>query len=61
MLRRSNYVTNSTVNFRVFTEEQCQELHSAALEILERVGVEMHSEKALEVAKKAGAYVEGTE
>ncbi|ATW27906.1 trimethylamine methyltransferase family protein [Candidatus Formimonas warabiya] len=59
MLRRSNYVTNSTVNFRVFTEEQCQELHSAALEILERVGVEMHSEKALEVAKKAGAYVEG--
>ena len=59
MLNTSNYVTNSTVNFKVFTEQQCQELHSAALEILERVGVEMHSEKALEVAKKAGAYVEG--
>lgn len=59
MLRRSNYQTNSTLHFRVFTEQQCQELHSAALEILERVGVEMHSERALEVAKKAGAYVEG--
>ena len=59
MLRRSNYQTNSTLNFRVFTEEQCQELHSAAMEILERVGVEMHSEKALKVAKKAGAYVDG--
>lgn len=59
MLRRSNYVTNSSLQFRVFSEEQCQELHSAALEILERVGVEMHSERALEVAKKAGAYVEG--
>lgn len=59
MLNTSNYVANSTVNFKVFTQQQCQELHSAALEILERVGVEMHSEKALEMAKKAGAYVEG--
>lgn len=53
MLRKSN------LNFQVLTEQQCQELHSAAVEILERVGVEIHSEKALEVAKKAGAYVEG--
>lgn len=59
MLSRSNYVTNSTLNFRVFTEQQCQELHSAALEVLERVGVEIHSERGLEVARKAGAYVEG--
>jgi len=58
MLRRSNYQTNATLNFRVFTEDQCQELHSAALEILERVGVEMHSKKALEAAKKAGAFVD---
>jgi len=59
MLRRSNYKTNSSLQFRVFSEEQCQELHSAALEILARVGVEMHSEKALAVAKKAGALVDG--
>lgn len=59
MLNRSNYVTNSTVSFKVFTEQQCQELHSAALEILERVGVEIHSAKAIQVAKRAGAYVEG--
>lgn len=45
MLRRSN------LDFRVFTEQQCKDLHSAALEVLERVGVEIHSEQALDVAK----------
>jgi len=59
MLSRNNHVTNSKVNFRVFTKQQCQEIHFAALEVLERVGVEMHSARALEIAKKAGAYVEG--
>jgi trimethylamine--corrinoid protein Co-methyltransferase len=29
------------------------------MEVLERVGVEIHSEQALEVAKSAGAYVDG--
>ncbi len=54
MLRKSN------LGFRVFTHEQCEELHSAALETLERVGVEIHSEEALEVARRAGASVEGS-
>ena len=53
MLNRSN------LGFRVFTEQQCRELHSAAMEVLERVGVEIHSDRALDVAKTAGAYVEG--
>ena len=57
---RSNYVTNSSLFFRVFTEEQCQEIHSATLEVLERVGVEIKYPKAIEILKKAGAYVEGT-
>jgi len=59
VLNRSNYVANSTVNFKVFTQQQCQDIHYAALEILERVGVVMHSERALEVARKAGCYVDG--
>ena len=54
MLRKGN------LGFNVFGPEQCAEVHSAALEVLERVGVEIHSEKALEVARKAGAFVDGS-
>ncbi len=58
-MRTTNYVTNQGTYFKMFTKEQCQELHFAALEVLESVGVEMHSEKALELIKKAGALVDG--
>jgi len=47
MLRTSN------LGFRVFSDAERQELHSAALEVLEHVGVEIHSERALEVARRA--------
>lgn len=57
---RSNYVTNSSLFFRVFTEEQCAEIHSATLEVLERVGVEIKNPRAQEILKKAGAYVNGS-
>lgn len=56
---RSNYVTNSSLSFRVFTEQQCEEIHLATLEVLERVGVVINHPKALELVKKAGAYVNG--
>ncbi len=59
-MSRSNYVTNSSLLFRVFSEEQCREIHSATLEVLERVGVEIKYPKAIDMLKKAGAYVEGT-
>lgn len=57
---RSNYVTNASLYFKVFTEEQCKEIHSATLEVLERVGVEIKYPKAIEILKKAGAYIDGT-
>ena len=38
MLRKSN------LGFRVLGDAQRAELHSAAMEILERVGVEIHGE-----------------
>ena len=59
-MSRSNYVTNSSLFFRVFTEEQCKEIHAATLEVLERVGVEIKYPKAIDILKKAGAYVNGT-
>lgn len=57
-MSRSNYVTNSSLYFRVFTKEQCAEIHAATLEVLERVGVEIKSSRALDILKKAGAYVD---
>ncbi|MDW7730584.1 MAG: trimethylamine methyltransferase family protein [Bacillota bacterium] len=59
-MSRSNYITNSSLYFQVFTEEQCKEIHSATLEVLERVGAEIKLPEAVALLKDAGAYVEGT-
>lgn len=56
---RSNYVANSSLCFQLFTHQQCAEIHSAVLEVLERVGVNIHHQRALAIARKAGAYVDG--
>lgn len=59
MKKRSNYVANDTLQFSVFTESQCNEIHNATLEILESVGAIYHDEETIEILKKAGAYVDG--
>lgn len=59
IMQRSNYVTNSSLCFQIFTQQQCEEIHSATLEVLERVGVNVHHPKALEILAKGGAYVVG--
>jgi trimethylamine--corrinoid protein Co-methyltransferase len=38
---------------------ECEKIHVATLEILERVGVDVHDEKALELLVKAGAKADG--
>ena len=43
--------------FRRLTEEQCQRLHEAALEILERTGVRLHHQPAVDLLKNGGAHV----
>lgn len=45
--------------FQVLDQEQMQEVHSASLSILEDIGMVIHHEEAIELLKKAGAYVEG--
>jgi trimethylamine---corrinoid protein Co-methyltransferase len=50
----------SNLVFQVLDDARRAEIHSAALEVLERVGVEIRNEAALEVARTAGAFVEGT-
>jgi trimethylamine--corrinoid protein Co-methyltransferase len=40
-------------------EAECRAIHLASLEVLERVGVDVHDEKAIEILAGAGAGVEG--
>jgi trimethylamine--corrinoid protein Co-methyltransferase len=56
---KSNYRVNATVQFRVLSDDQCQELYMAALEILERTGVNVHAEEAISLLAKAGCWVDG--
>lgn len=58
-MRTTNFVANQGTYFKVFTNDQCREIHFAALEILESVGVEMRSEEARQLLKEAGALIEG--
>lgn len=56
---QSNYVANQSLRFQVLSREQQQELHLATLEVLESVGVNVFNEEALQLYRKAGAFVEG--
>lgn len=40
-------------------QEECEKIHLASLEILWRIGIDVHDEKACEILKKAGAKVDG--
>ncbi len=40
-------------------QQECEKIHVATLEILERTGVDVHDEKAREILAKAGAKVDG--
>jgi trimethylamine--corrinoid protein Co-methyltransferase len=43
--------------FRRLSEKECQKLHQASLEILERTGARLHHQPAVDLLKKAGASV----
>lgn len=55
----TNYAGNQTVQFKVLSEVQCEKIVNAALEILERTGVNVHSEEALSLLKAANCDVDG--
>lgn len=56
---RANYRANSGVRFQMLSEDQLEELFSGVLHILENVGLEVKHEKAREILKDAGAWVDG--
>lgn len=51
---RSNDHVFGSVQFRRLSDEQCQRLYWACLEILERTGVRLYDQEALDLLKKAG-------
>lgn len=57
---RARFVENRGIKFNLLSEEQREEIYSAALEILERTGAKIFDEEALSILKDAGCYVEGT-
>lgn len=58
MVLQSNYVMYLTPQFRKLSDDQLAQIHNASLEILDRTGVCLYEEEALNLLKKAGVKVE---
>lgn len=54
-----SFNTQTTPNFKVWTQDQCHEMHLKSLEILERTGVVVLDDDALNIYRKGGALVKG--
>jgi trimethylamine--corrinoid protein Co-methyltransferase len=56
-MKTINTTILQTPQFSVLTESQLEEIHLAALEVLRRTGMRFYHEGALEMLKKAGAFI----
>ena len=54
---RVNLTQNTGVQFRVLTDDQCEQIVLAAYEVLERVGARYYEPEAIEILKEAGCTV----
>jgi trimethylamine--corrinoid protein Co-methyltransferase len=52
---RVNYNINATPQFRVLSSDQIEEILSASMEILERIGIRMEDKEGLKLLKDGGA------
>ncbi len=59
--KRARFEANSTVNFQSLSEDECEEIYMAALEVLEKTGVKVFSEEAREIFEEAGCWIEDDE
>lgn len=57
---RGSYTSQTNPEFRILSQDQVQEIHLAALEVLSRIGVEIPNADALSLLEEAGADVSGT-
>jgi trimethylamine--corrinoid protein Co-methyltransferase len=56
-MKTVNSVVFPSPQFAVLSETQLQDLHLAALEVLRRTGIRFHHQEALDMLKKAGAFI----
>jgi trimethylamine--corrinoid protein Co-methyltransferase len=56
---RANMVYQKTAGLNLISPDQCEEIYLAALEVLERVGVNVFEPEALELLAASGARVQG--
>lgn len=49
----------TSTHYQRMGKAECRSIHLASLEVLERVGVDVHDEKAIEILSGAGARVDG--
>ena len=56
---KANHTVFQTPRFRLLTEDQLEEIHLAALEILRRTGVDVLEEEACDLLRKTGAGFDG--
>ena len=52
---RSNDRMFSTTQFRRLSDEQCQKIHWASLEVMERTGVRLYEQEAIDLLEARGA------
>jgi trimethylamine---corrinoid protein Co-methyltransferase len=55
---QSNYSALMAPHFRKLSDDQLARIHAASLEILERTGVQLHHQEALDLLRRAGAHVQ---
>jgi trimethylamine--corrinoid protein Co-methyltransferase len=58
MVLQSNYTSFDTPRFRKLSDDQVERLHHASLEILDRTGVRLYEQEALDLLNKKGIRAE---
>jgi trimethylamine--corrinoid protein Co-methyltransferase len=53
-----NQTEFATAHFQRLSTDQCRRIHWASLEILERIGIRLYLQEAIDLLKKAGADIE---
>ena len=56
-MRTANSISFNAPQFAVLSESQLQDLHLAALETLRRTGIRFYHAEAIEMLRKAGAFI----
>ena len=56
---QTNMIAYTAPYYRTMTDEQCRLIHRASLDILERTGVLLYYQPAIDLLKKAGCLVDG--